>query len=692
MEKKGLMLCLLLLAQALGCHPSGHVPDAGEPDAGEVDAGTGPGQDAGDCSQFPPPPTSTDEGITSSFPTVVTAWGANPSDVWAVRSASPLLPGELFQWAGGQWKARPLPGSAEAPTLIAGRSTDDVWFGGNGGVLHHWDGATLTRVESGTPGDILHLQVLADGRAWAVARRQPDMPGGTFSSELLQWDGRGWSVVLQQAPILLVNGYPERGVLATESGDVWFADSKGLFRWHAGALEQLSTELMTGALWASGPNDVWFGVLKSGVKRWNGSALEDVAGTPSWVDAIWGTGPGDVWLFPATYGTTGPRTFFHWDGSQLTAHATEGDPAWEGWPMLSGTGPGDVWAAQRDEILHWDGQVWRLVERGPAYPEVPYALWSVGPDSLWIRNTLDGQVQQWNGHVSTALPETGTARVTRRHLADVWALDPADVWAVGASGTALHRDGSSWSVVPTPTGEDLTSVSGASARDVWAVGNRGVVLHWDGGAWTRIESGTSADLKAVWAGPPGFVIAVGDQGTVLQLREGRWSAFSSAVPELNGVWARAPDDVWVTDTQGTVYHSSGADLSVVARTGDTEDRGVWGMGAEGVFAAGHRKQGEDWVAFLHPELSPYLCHTCITSFHSADVWEDPHQNLWFAGVFNDLLHQYSYYAVTAVKGSCTSTLKLGPVRTHPAQRALHGAGEHDLWTVGDFGRLHHVRY
>lgn len=679
------MICLLVFVQAVGCIPSGGKPDAGKVDAGEVDAGTDGGQDAGSnaCADMPVL-TVSEEGITDTFPAVSTAWGANPSDVWAVRvSSGPLR--ELFRWDGRQWNAQPLPHSAAAPTVIAGRSADDVWLGGTGGVLHHWDGATLTRVDSGTTANIIHLKVLADGTAWALTSRQ-----ATFDNELLRWDGGSWSVVLSRLPIhssLLGDPAHEelQKLLVTEWGDVWFADSNGLFRWHEGTLEQLGTASLNGALWASGPDDVWAGASTSGLKRWNGSALVDVESGPGQVMRIWGTGPRDIWFLPPSRSSS-TRAFFHWDGSQFTSHPI-GDQSWMPWSSVTGTGPDDVWVAA-NTLLHWDGHVWTPVESGPRWSS--YSLWRTGPSSLWIADPIDDQVRQWNGELSGPLPSTGKVRVTRRHLADVWALGPADVWAVGARGTALHRDGTSWSVVPTPTLADLTSVSGTSAQDVWAVGRQGVVLHWDGSAWTRVESGTTADLEAVWAGPPGFVLAVGDQGTLLRLRDGRWSALSSGTARLNAVWVRSPEDFWVTDTQSTIYHSSGAGLSM-ERTGSGWYRGVWGMGADSVFAAGHVRQGESWSVYRYPGLLSG-CHSCVSAFQGFDVWEGPDDALWFAGYSGALVHVNSYYGASDVRGTCTRVARTGSASYSPGPRALHGAGEHDVWVVGDFGRIHHVRY
>jgi hypothetical protein len=58
-----------------------------------------------------------------------------------------------------------------------------------------------------------------------------------------------------------------------------------------------------------------------------------------------------------------------------------------------------------------------------------------------------------------------------------------DVWAVGASGSGFHYDGSGWAASPTGTIQPLASVWSDSPEDAWAVGAAGTVLRWNGATW-----------------------------------------------------------------------------------------------------------------------------------------------------------------------------------------------------------------
>ena len=170
-------------------------------------------------------------------------------------------------------------------------------------------------------------------------------------------------------------------------------------------------------------------------------------------------------------------------------------------------------------------------------------------------------------------------------LAGVWALNDADAWAVGSRGVAVHWDGNAWTLVETGIRTDLTAVWGAATDDVWAVGANGIVLHWDGAAFSPMYpgigglllavSGTATDdvwmigadgMAAHWDGAsflasntgghptsifaiaPGDALAAGNAGCY------RWNGvgFSPTACGIRGsaagVWASAPDDIWVASS------------------------------------------------------------------------------------------------------------------------------------------------
>ena len=124
--------------------------------------------------------------------------------------------------------------------------------------------------------------------------------------------------------------------------------------------------------------------------------------------------------------------------------------------------------------------------------------WAVGSSSA---GTL---VERWDGTSWSVVPSPSPDPTSR--LSGVAALSDDDAWAVGSSsaGTLVeHWDGTYWSIVPSPSPGALSGVTALSASDVWAVGSSGgatLVEHWDGASWSVVPSpspGAFSGLSAV---------------------------------------------------------------------------------------------------------------------------------------------------------------------------------------------------
>jgi len=118
----------------------------------------------------------------------------------------------------------------------------------------------------------------------------------------------------------------------------------------------------------------------------------------------------------------------------------------------------------------------------------------------------------YNGTTWSVVPVAQPTSPASATLGSVTAISPSDVWAVGeytgatsaAGGSALieHWNGSSWSIVPSPTPgayPSLTGVAARSASDVYAVGTnlpsvdggpeQAMILRWNGTSWSVDSSG-----------------------------------------------------------------------------------------------------------------------------------------------------------------------------------------------------------
>jgi protein-tyrosine phosphatase len=86
---------------------------------------------------------------------------------------------------------------------------------------------------------------------------------------------------------------------------------------------------------------------------------------------------------------------------------------------------------------------------------------------------------------------------TDHDLADVSAVDKDYAWAVGASGTILFFDGTSWREDPQSrviTQELLWSVMALGRNNVWAVGANDLLLFFDGVSWT-VQNGEATEER-----------------------------------------------------------------------------------------------------------------------------------------------------------------------------------------------------
>jgi Protein of unknown function (DUF2510) len=301
----------------------------------------------------------------------------------------------------------------------------------------------------------------------------------------------------------------------------------------------------------------------------------------------------------------------------------------------------DAWAVGGDQgpyiTLHWNGTSWTKIRPTRPSPNSElFAVSAISPSDAWaVGNVVGSQpnsgsawILRWNGttwvRVTSPMPH-GADDVL---LAGVTAVSASDVWAVGSSSNskgdfapvALHWNGTSWSIVPTPQLNLglLNAVTAVSASDAWAVGTYGanpeqvLMLHWNGTSWTKVAApplGTSiADLDGVSADSASDVWAAGwykdpEKNLVLHWNGTSWTSVTVPTPggyisELNGVTALSPDNVWAVggwltksgqSSPGETLHWNGHTWANVATPDPavaSDLYAVSAVSANDVFAAG----------------------------------------------------------------------------------------------------------
>lgn len=211
-------------------------------------------------------------------------------------------------------------------------------------------------------------------------------------------------------------------------------------------------------------------------------------------------------------------------------------------------------------------------------------------------------------------------------LNTVTALSKTDVWAVGVvdnQGLALHFDGTSWSVVSTPTDtKELWGVDAVSSQDVWAVGwgggNGALAIHWDGTVWSEVPTsdpgpygGLLYDVAAlapddVWAVGQANGPSEGESSTLTEHWNGTaWSIVPSPSPFSGSHFLRmsadSPSDVWAVGL-AEVDRWDGSAWNLVASVPDSWKRFFLDIAA---FAP-----GDVWVTgySLYPQTQPAFTH------------------------------------------------------------------------------------
>jgi hypothetical protein len=341
-------------------------------------------------------------------------------------------------------------------------SETDVWAvgvlvadtGGDTALVEHWDGQTLTKVPSPTPGVSSSLSAVSGVSAtdvWAVGRY--DTAAGSNKTLVEHWDGTRWSKVPSPGagPRLSTSLV---AVSAVSTTDAWAVGSR---------ISPLETfrpliEHWDGTRWSKVPSPQ--------VGPSNSVVLSDVS-------AVSAT---DAWAVGERFSPLGrvSAVVEHWDGTRWTKMAIPhpgrvNDSDLRGVSAVSTT---DAWAVGRSRnnalIIHWDGTSW------------------------------------------TKVPAPRPGPINNNYLFDVSAVSATDAWAVGSRPINIsseleqhalieHWDGTRWTKVPNPSPgqpntNELFAVSADSPTDAWAVGFRSSVFpdigpakslleHWDGTSW-----------------------------------------------------------------------------------------------------------------------------------------------------------------------------------------------------------------
>ena len=209
---------------------------------------------------------------------------------------------------------------------------------------------------------------------------------------------------------------------------------------------------------------------------------------------------------------------------------------------------GEAYAVgQAGTFLGYDGTAWQPIATTPPLPTnaILLSVWASGADDIYIAS----------GDVTN------------------------NVWHVGA-GRALAP-------VTMPAGAGaINAIAGAGPSDIYAVGATGTVCHYDGSAWTLAHGSPGPYFNAVAGG-----IAAGNGGYVASAPDFTPAQPLTTTANLYGAWQGSGESVVVgagatTNDPATVgtYTTSWAEPTIAGARGRSLF-GVWGT-ADAIYAVG----------------------------------------------------------------------------------------------------------
>lgn len=392
--------------------------------------------------------------------------------VLAAGCAPDLLPPDVPGPANGWEVFHPLPGGYD---LYAVRSLapGSVWAVGAHGVIVHWDGATVRRVDSPVTTHLLAL----DGRS----RADLYACGGT---SLLHYDGRAWAL------------------------DRRF-DGTNLYDVHCGADGRLFVAADNG-LWCR-QEDVWQLVdgPASGVQTvWTAGDGRVRAGASSSVWVLTGAGAEREFDFGGTFEVR------EGDGDWLRLESASGIDQFHRRTM-NGTWESAATATSCEAIADWGGLAYTTnagIHRGSLIWTNSDGRWiyglSTATDGSWLACGYGGTLMSGVSDGDTVRWRESAQGLGFRHLNAFAGTGSDDLWAAEWYGRLLHFDGTEWTREHAPVSNEDKVGGVQTFGDGWVVARGGdlVALRSPSGVWSSLAS-PGTGLLRVWAMSPDSLVA-----------------------------------------------------------------------------------------------------------------------------------------------------------------------------------------
>ncbi|PKP52882.1 MAG: hypothetical protein CVT92_06840 [Bacteroidetes bacterium HGW-Bacteroidetes-1] len=195
------------------------------------------------------------------------------------------------------------------------------------------------------------------------------------------------------------------------------------------------------------------------------------------------------------------------------------------------------------------------------------------PDPL-IKWTKITGISNYDIQVDTAYSWATMASGTTIQLNDVFEVDENNAWAVGNSGTILHRTEGIWNISESGTTQNLLDVYFVDSNNGWACGAEGTILFYDGSAWTSMTSGVTTPLNGLYFSSANNGYAVGNAGVALKYDGTVWSTVNVGFAlDIYAIFGLDENNIWVAGKTGNFSYYNGTAWA----NGIISNRDVYGL-------------------------------------------------------------------------------------------------------------------
>ncbi len=512
-------------------------------------------------------PPETEAGLpsgwrfTSTLPqgnTFHGAWAAAPDDLFIGGEG-----GVILRWNGQTWATMPTP-TQKTIFAMHGLSPNDVWAvggdpyseqPGDKSLILHFNGTVWTEMSppdfQGQTYSFSSVHAIAPNDVWAT------LEVGTTP---VHFDGTRWDFASVPSPAAFQLEGSLKGVGAVSSDHVFFFGSHGQILHKAGSNWTLEQKIESGgfsanilqAIWAPALDQVYVGGNWGQVYRRNTDGTWTDLGlgggvSPSYnVQHIWGRSPSEIYLLSGDL----IRRFDGQNPPQVNFFTQRKSGYWTG-------------GAHHAEGLFCFGRS---------------AVHEFKPDAAsGVLNSLTIHSQQ----VPYSLIDGIAPLVGNRFLA--WG---DTTYSPGAHPLLILVEGAFHPFAPLPPGMDrqtrISTLSAAGPNDIvvcwdnWAKPGNGT-HRWDGTSWTRMEGYFNPEPFefdsppnngiAIWRSPSGTLFAIESHRILKTDAAGLWRTLSRIPLEptpthaFTAIWGRSDSEVYVGTDHGRILHFNGSTLT-----------------------------------------------------------------------------------------------------------------------------------